>query len=186
MPKSKVDKQKCPEISSEVFNSLVSVENQNTEAEKNMDLDNMPGESSQAKNMHTLIAPNEGQVSEIIALKMEDETQKIVKALQTLPGAGDDRISKIIENQNVLFAKQTEDLALLNQRYLAAEMKVQLIKKALKKARDHKIDDSAIKLVNFEIKEAKKERKQYKRLIKKENQSLKNAHKIIALLETIK
>jgi hypothetical protein len=128
MPKSKVDKQKCPEISSEVFNSLVSVENQNTEAEKNMDLDNMPGESSQAKNMHTLIAPNEGQVSEIIALKMEDETLKIVKAQQTLPGAGDDRISKIIENQKVLFAKQTEDLALLNQRYLAAEMKVQLIK----------------------------------------------------------
>jgi hypothetical protein len=36
------------------------------------------------------------------------------------------------------------------------------------------------------MKEAKRERKQYKRLIKKENQSLKNAQKIIALLETIK
>jgi hypothetical protein len=186
MPRSKVDKQKCLEISSEVFNSQVSVENQNTEAEKNMDLDNILDESSENKDMHSSIAPNEGQVSELSEPKMEAETQKIVEARQTLPGAGDDRISKIIENQKVLFAKQTEDLALLNQRYLAAEMKFQLIKKAVKKARDRKLDDSAIKLVKFEMKEAKRERKQYKRLIKKENQSLKNAQKIITLLETIK
>jgi len=186
MPKSKVDKQKRPEISSDTFNKKASVKHQNLEAEKNMVLDNMPDQSSETKNMHTSIASNKEQSSEINAPQMEVETHQLIEAQQIFPGPWDDRISKIIENQRALFAKQTEDLALLNQSYLAAEMKVQLIKKAHKKARDHKLDDSAIKLVKFELKQAKKERKQFKRLIKKENQSLKNAHKIIALLETIK
>lgn len=186
MPKSKVDKQKCPEVSSDTVNSKVSVEHQNIENEKNGILDNMPDHSSGSKYMHTSMAANDEQSSELIETKKENETKQIAEAQQTLPETWDDRISKIIENQKALFAKQTEDLALLNQSYLAAEMKVQLIKKALKKARDHKLDNSAVKLVKFERKQAKKERKQFKRLIRKENQSLKNAHKIIALLETIK
>lgn len=186
MPKSKVDKQKCPEVSSETVNSKVSMEHQNIETEKKMVLDNRPDQSIETKNMHTSVAANDKQASEINTPKMEVETQQIVEDQQSFAGACDDRVSKIIENQKAQFAKQTEDLALLNQSYLAAEMKVQLIKKALKKARDHKLDDSAIKLIKFELKQAKKERKQFKRLIKKENQSLKNIHKIIALLETIK
>jgi hypothetical protein len=186
MPKSKVDKQKCPEISSDTINSQVSVEHQNIEAVKNMVLDNMPDQSIETKNMHTSIAENEGQASELNTPEIEAETQQIAEDQQTFSGAWDDRISKIIVNQKALFEQQAKDLAMLNQSYLAAEMKVQLIKKARNKARDHKLDHSAIKLVKFELKQAKKERKQFKRLIKKENQSLKNAHKIIALLETIK
>jgi hypothetical protein len=119
------------------------------------------------------------------ASEIENSVQREADLSKALPKIPDDQILKIIENQEALYHRQSENFALVRQSLLASEKKLSLVKKALQKAKDHKLNTPIIKLIKFEKKQAKKEIKQFKRLVKKESQILKNTQMIINLLETI-
>jgi len=185
MRKSKTEIQKSPEIASVKGVRKSSAENQNIEVDKDNLSKKETIESSDAQSSQPSKTVTNGNNAAINDPEIKVEIQEIADNLQPLPEIQDDRISLIIENQKELLLNQTENLALLNQRFIAAEKKFYLIKKALKKAKNHKLQRSAIRLIKFEKKQAKKEREQFKRLIKKESRGLKNVRKIILLLKNI-
>jgi hypothetical protein len=169
MPKSKAKKENSHKTSSQQAHPAPEVENMEVLVDAPTQFNHPDGKLVDEK-----IAPT--PETEFTDPKIEAIVNEIVDHFNTLPKEQDDRILNIIETQTERLQKKTASFEIADKKFVLA-------KKALRKAKDHKLDKEKIRLIKFERKHAKKERKRLKRMLKKEKQSLKNIRKIIRLLQ---